>query len=232
MNLKSKGRLRIGFTLVELLVVIAIIGILIALLLPAVQAAREAARRAQCVNNLKQIGIAMHNYHDTYKQLPYSSWSHDTTFLKGQADWHNGHRGTILMKLLPYMEQQPIYDAMKDQSNNFNARFGFHANNGNQGTYPKYLDQNKNNTRDVGEPLFDHIHVPAYWCPSSDSPKWQDGNGGNNDSAALGCYAACSGAQAMADSGCQAFGITSLFTTDGDFLSQRLWGLSIRIPAI
>jgi len=88
---------RRGFTLIELLVVIAIIAVLIALLLPAVQSAREAARRSQCTNNLKQIGIAMHNYHDQQGSLPPG--------MKGCC-W-----GTWLVFVLPYIEQGNIYNA-------------------------------------------------------------------------------------------------------------------------
>ncbi|MDR1142388.1 MAG: DUF1559 domain-containing protein [Planctomycetaceae bacterium] len=88
-----------GFTLVELLVVIAIIGALIALLLPAVQAARESARRMQCVNNLKQFGIAAHNHHDTHETLP------------PMANTNLGNKGWAVM-LLPFMEQTALYDAI------------------------------------------------------------------------------------------------------------------------
>ena len=99
-----------GFTLVELLVVIAIIGVLVALLLPAVQAAREAARRSQCGNNLKQIGLALHNYHDTLKWFPPGA-----VFEGGASTAPNAQpinqRGSMHVRLLPYMEQQALYNA-------------------------------------------------------------------------------------------------------------------------
>lgn len=95
-----------GFTLVELLVVIAIIGVLIALLLPAVQAAREAARRTQCTNNLKQIGLAAHNYHDTNRNLPAGHYDFDTTHSGNEMEW-----GWTVM-LFPFMELNNEFQAL------------------------------------------------------------------------------------------------------------------------
>src|SRR5688500_8224867 len=91
---RSPGR-NLGFTLVELLVVIAIIGILVALLLPAVQAAREAGRRSQCQNNIRQYGLAIHNYHDVYRALPIGLTNRYWTFQS---------------MVLPYLEQKNVYE--------------------------------------------------------------------------------------------------------------------------
>jgi prepilin-type N-terminal cleavage/methylation domain-containing protein len=96
-----KLRRRRGFTLVELLVVIAIIGMLVALLLPAVQASREAARRVACTNNLRQIGVALHGYHNTHKVFPRGGWI-------GTARPHLSWSSAIL----PQLEESPLYDSM------------------------------------------------------------------------------------------------------------------------
>ena len=100
---KRNGR-PFGFTLIELLVVIAIIAVLIALLLPAVQQAREAARRSQCKNNLKQLGLAVHNYHDVFNQLPLG-------WYQGGCNQGSGHF-TAMARLLPYLDQAPTANAV------------------------------------------------------------------------------------------------------------------------
>lgn len=127
-----------GFTLIELLVVIAIIATLVAILLPAVQQAREAARRSTCKNNLKQIGIAFHNYHDTHNTLPpqhIRCWGGGCVTGTTQNGWAGSGP---FVQILPFMEQAALYDAF-DTNNDYT--------NGNNNT----LRNNK---------------IPAYLCPT------------------------------------------------------------------
>jgi prepilin-type N-terminal cleavage/methylation domain-containing protein/prepilin-type processing-associated H-X9-DG protein len=129
-----------GFTLVELLVVIAIIGILIALLLPAVQAAREAARRSQCTNQLKQLGLAVHNYADINKVFPPKS----AGTAAGGCALCNGQYGSAPLRLAPFYEQQALY-ATWSSAQTFGATtyapYGPCPWDGTAGTYQPYLYQ-------------------------------------------------------------------------------------------
>jgi len=127
-----------GFTLIELLVVIAIIAVLIALLLPAVQSAREAARRAQCVNNLKQIGLGLHNYHSAQNCFPpgteYGPVNGGNGYCQSNgADWSSWSPHAMM---LPYIEQQPLYAATNF---NFSPACGDYGYNANSTTYDRLV---------------------------------------------------------------------------------------------
>jgi prepilin-type N-terminal cleavage/methylation domain-containing protein/prepilin-type processing-associated H-X9-DG protein len=147
---RSPGRSRPAFTLIELLVVIAIIAILIGLLVPAVQKVREAAARTQCVNNLKQLGLGMHTFHDVYKVLPYARTG-------GHSFDH-----TWYVILLPYIEQNPLYTRWFST-----AIPGLDTATQIFGTRPRIgiNDVRFNKTiRDQSAPL--NNTVPVYFCPS------------------------------------------------------------------
>lgn len=131
-----------GFTLVELLVVIAIIGVLIALLLPAVQQAREAARRMSCSNNMKQIGIALHNYHDTYHALPAGY-----LYRGGNGKCNYGWAVAIM----PFVEQQNFYDKLDP------------------GRIPLY--QRYTSSATATDKALLQQQLEAYICPSDSAPK-------------------------------------------------------------
>ena len=177
-----------GFTLVELLVVIAIIGILIAMLLPAVQAAREAARRMQCLNNLKQIGLGVLNYEQTNSRFPRGSVMDANTFGISSSS----HHGSFLVHLLPYIEQQGLFDCC-----NFSKNTSRYSHTGGI-TASNYRDGRIHS-----------IWISAYQCPTSSSKEYLGGNplyhGTSASTAnlenATADYAACIGNQAFYD-GC------------------------------
>lgn len=152
----KKCRSQPGFTLVELLVVIAIIGILVALLLPAIQAAREAARRSECSNNLKQIGLASQNFVDTYKRLPPSilGWSPSVSKMEG---------ATFFYLVLPYLENRTLYEQM-DVSLPFGGC-------GYPGGWVSVFDTSRPTSFNDALIKTPDASVNAYLCPSRHSKK-------------------------------------------------------------
>ncbi len=168
-----------AFTLVELLVVIAIIGILVALLLPAVQFAREAARRMQCGNNLKQIGVALHTYHDTHKILPPAllgsgRWNVANPELPATNPPHRVSNTTGWVMLMPFLEQEPLwqrytFDAPSSVSNPYSKPFINGINTSD------YVDINGKNNQ-----LVYTARIEIMTCPSDVIPAARFNNAVNN----------------------------------------------------
>jgi prepilin-type N-terminal cleavage/methylation domain-containing protein/prepilin-type processing-associated H-X9-DG protein len=156
---------RTAFTLIELLVVIAVIAVLIGLLLPAVQAAREAARRMQCTNNLKQIGIAIHSYHDAFQVLPFSKGG---DYMSVIPDAPVYARWSTHSQLLGFTEQRPLYDAI-----NFNLPPETpDVSLDGMSFQPAYEDPHRENATAC------RVVLNLFLCPSdpASTPDWQAGN--------------------------------------------------------
>ena len=178
----STWRYKRGFTLVELLVVIAIIGILVALLLPAVQSAREAARRIQCTNQLKQVALAIQNYSDTNSCYPQGRAGVDAACLIDAAgsgisssNWETNKSYSGFVQILPFMEQSALYDAI-DLEQLWNN--------------PGRPEKIGNDTHSEASQAIVATVIEAYNCPSDSRPKVVDWGSGSE---AVGSYALCMG---------------------------------------
>lgn len=158
MMVRTRSR---GFTLVELLVVIAIIGILVALLLPAVQAAREAARRMSCGNNLHQLGVALHNYHDTFKVLPPSCINPGSIGSNSYVPANEIRNFTGYLLLLPFLEQTNLHDRIDFRY--ATGRADWHS----RGTGPLVAGATPPTTG--AQPVLTDVKIPTLRCPS-DTP--------------------------------------------------------------
>jgi prepilin-type N-terminal cleavage/methylation domain-containing protein len=168
-------RRKTGFTLVELLVVIAIIGILVALLLPAVQAAREAARRSDCVNKLKQLGLAHHNFHDTYLNFPVGMTDDDCKNL----GW-----GTYI---LPALEQVPLYDRIAAQVTALSANARMQHTSGSHPNVDAAMNHGLQVDRGAAQQVNTKTSLKAFLCPSNPLPKLDNNGYGTSH------YAGCAG---------------------------------------
>lgn len=170
-----KSRRSAGFTLIELLVVIAIIAVLIALLLPAVQQARESARKSQCSNNLKQFGIALHNYHSTHNVMPYAGtgygwclYSNANTSANTRVTNQNG-----LVLLLPYLDQSPLYNQFNMNQAFSNVMTGNTGCCGPNSATPGTL---MGNAVSSGNAALTALTIPAFTCPTDSGDAYLPAN--------------------------------------------------------